>query len=73
MSIFAYVSILEVALKLVVVLVLSYMSFDNLVMYSILLTLVAMLNFFIYQIECRRKLSFTKYHFVWDKKPVQRK
>ena len=53
MSIFAYVSILEVAL--------------NLVMYSILLTLVAMLNFFIYQIECRRKLSFTKYHFVWDK------
>lgn len=67
MSIFAYVSILEVALKLVVVLVLSYMSFDNLVMYSILLTLVAMLNFFIYQIECRRKLSFTKYHFVWDK------
>ena len=67
MSIFAYVSILEGALKLVVVLVLSYMSFDNLVMYSILLTLVAMLNFFIYQIECRRKLSFTKYHFVWDK------
>jgi len=67
MSIFAYVSILEVALKLVVVLVLSYMSFDNLVMYSILLTLVALLNFFIYQIECRRKLSFTKYHFVWDK------
>lgn len=67
MSIFAYVSVVEVVLKLLVVLILPYISYDSLIVYSILLTLVALLTFFIYQIECRRKLSFTKYHFVWDK------
>lgn len=66
MSIFAYVSILEVVLRLVVVLVLPYISCDNLIMYSILLTLVTFLSFFIYQIECRRKLSFTKFRPVYD-------
>lgn len=68
MSIFAYVSILEVVLKLLVVIALPYMSFDNLVMYAILLTLVSFLSLFVYQLECRRKLWFTKFHLVWDKK-----
>ena len=67
MSIFAYVSVLEVVLRLGVVLVLPIISFDSLVMYSILLMLVTLLSLFIYQIECKRKLSFTRFKFVWDK------
>jgi hypothetical protein len=67
MSIFAYVSIIEVVLKLVVVLILPYISFDRLIVYSILLTIVTQISFFIYKIECRRKLPFTKFHFEWDR------
>lgn len=67
MSIFAYVSVLEAVLKLVVVLILPYISYDSLIIYSILITFVTFLTFFIYQLECGRKLAFTKFHFVWDK------
>ena len=68
MSIFTYVSVLEVVLRLGAVLILPYLTQDSLVLYSILLMLVTLLTFFIYHIECRMKLSFTKFHFVWDKK-----
>lgn len=67
MSIFAYISIFEVVLKLVVVFILPYIFFDSLVMYSVLIVGITLLSFFIYQLECRRKLSFTKFHFVLDK------
>ncbi len=67
MSVFAFVSVLEVVLKLVIVLILPYLCYDSLIMYSILLTFVALLTFFIYQVECRKKLSFTKFQFVKDK------
>lgn len=67
MSVFAYVSVLEVVLKLLAVLVLPYIAYDSLIMYSILMVLVTLLTFLIYQQECRRKLSFAKWHFVWDK------
>ena len=67
MSVFAYVSVLEVVLKLIIVLLLPYISHDSLIMYSILLSIVSLLTLFIYKIECRRKLSFTKFIFAWDK------
>lgn len=67
MNIFAYVSVIEVVLRLVVVLFLPFISYDSLIIYSILITLVALLTFLIYQIECRRKLSFTEINISWDK------
>lgn len=67
MSIFAYISIFEVILKLVIVLILPYIHLDNLIIYSVLLTGVSFLSLIIYLFECKRRLSFTKYHFIWDK------
>lgn len=67
MSIFAYVSILETLFKLIIVLILPYIAADKLISYVILLSLVSVLNFLVYEEVCRRKLSFTRFHLQWDK------
>ena len=68
MSIFAYISVIEVLLKLGIAFLLPHITYDSLIVYSILLSFVSLASLFIYQIECRRKLSFTKFHFEWDRK-----
>lgn len=67
MSIFAYISILDVVLKLVIVLILPYFAVDSLILYSFLLSGISLLNFVLYRFICRRKMAFTHYHFIWDK------
>lgn len=66
MSVYAYISILEVCLKLIIVLILPYFAADKLISYVILLSLVSVLNFIIYEEVCRRKLSFTRFYLQWD-------
>lgn len=68
MSIFAYISILEVVLKLLIVLVLPYSSIDRLILYSILFSGISLLSFSLYKGICHRKIAFTHFHFVWNKK-----
>ena len=70
MSAFAYISVLEVILKLVIVFLLSFSSFDKLIVYSVLVLLVSVLIRFCYTIYCKRnfeeciyRLSFDKYLF----------
>lgn len=67
MSVFAFVSIAEVLLKFVAVLVLPFFLADNLIIYSILITVVSLLVFIIYVIVCHVKLPFTKLRRHWDK------
>lgn len=67
MSIFAYISILDVVLKLVIVLILPYFAVDSLILYSFLLSGISLLNFVLYRFICRRKMAFTHFHFIWDK------
>jgi len=68
MGIFAYISILDVILKLIIVLILPYISVDSLILYSILFASISLLNLNLYRIICRNKMWFTHFHFVWDKK-----
>ena len=68
MGVFAYISILDVVLKLIIVLVLPYFSVDSLILYSILLSGISFLILILYRAVCIRKMSFTHFHFVWDKK-----
>ena len=68
MSIFAYLSIFETALKLIIVLLLQYIKTDRLIMYVILLCLVSIINLIIYIIICNNKFIFCKFHFSIDKK-----
>ena len=67
MGIFAYISILDVVLKLVIVLILPYCAVDSLILYSFLLSGISLLNFVLYRFICRRKMTFTHFHFIWDK------
>lgn len=68
MSIFAIASIIEVSLKLISVSVLVYISQDKLIAYSISIVCVSLITFFIYKVQCNKKLTFTKLRFHWDKR-----
>lgn len=69
MKAFAYISIVEVALKLAVVYVLIVFSYDKLILYAVLLLLVSAIVRFIYALycnrfdECRFVLGFDKVLF----------
>jgi O-antigen/teichoic acid export membrane protein len=68
MNVFAYVSIIEVILKLLIVYVLQLFGYDKLVFYAILIFLVSLVLRIIYGIYCARNFEESHYHFFWDKK-----
>ena len=67
MSAFAYISIVDVVLRLIIVYLLLVFSFDKLILYSILVLAVQILIRFCYSIYCQRHFDETKYRHVWDK------
>lgn len=68
MSAFAYLSIIDVILKLLICYVVIYIPYDKLITYSTLLFLISLLYQFINVIYCKRNFEEAKYHFLWDKK-----
>lgn len=66
MSFFAWVSIVEAVLKLLVVYLLIISPFDKLVAYVILLTLVSIIILFCYKIYCNKKFEIAHYKKVTD-------
>lgn len=67
MSVFAYMSVLEVTLKLLIVFALYVSPFDKLKSYAVLLLCVAVLIRFIYARYCKKKFEECSYHMVFDK------
>lgn len=67
MSVFAYVSIVEVTAKLLVVYLLNIGDFDKLKLYATLLFIVQIGLMLFYRVYCTRHFKETKYHFVYDK------
>lgn len=67
MSAFAYISVLEVVLKLAIVYMLVVFSVDKLILYAFLLLGIQLLIRFCYSIYCNRHFKETKYRHVWDK------
>jgi len=67
MNMYAYVSILEAILKLLIVFFLVYFGSDKLITYSILTFVVAFAIRITYQIYCRREFTESKYKFQYDK------
>ena len=57
MSAFAYVSILEVSLKLLIVFLISYTSFDRLILYAILMAVVALIIQSVYALYCYKSFD----------------
>lgn len=68
MKVYAYVSILEVSLKLLIVFVLIWLSFDKLKLYGILHFVVTLIIALIYRIYTLRKFDETQFEIVKEKK-----
>ena len=66
MSAFAYISILEVVLKLTIVYILIVFSYDKLIFYSFLILVVQILVRLCYSHYCNRHFDESKYRHVWD-------
>lgn len=67
MKAFAYLSMLEVLLKLVVVFLLMGSSFDKLKIYAVFLLGVSIVIQLCYFMYCRIYFSESRFHLVWDK------
>ena len=67
MSVFAYISILEVTLKLLIVYLLYISPIDKLITYSFLLASVSLIIRFVYSLYCSRHFSECHYRFVYNK------
>lgn len=67
MDFYAYVSLIEVVLKLVVVYLLYITSHDKLILYALLYTLIPLLMNVIYKIYCNHNFVTSKYKRLWDK------
>ena len=71
MNIYAYMSIFDVIMKLVVILLIQYLTFDKLILYSILLFVISISSIIIYNFYCRRNFQECKFKIVRDKQIVK--
>lgn len=72
MSAFAYISILEVMAKLIIVYMLLWSPFDKLIFYAVLMTSVALIIRFVYGYYCKRHFEECTYHFIFDKELLKK-
>ena len=67
MTVYAYMSIIEVILRLVIVYLLYISPLDKLITYSFLSVIVSIIVRIVYGVYCSRKFEECHYHYVWDK------
>lgn len=67
MSAFAYISILDSVLKLLVALLLLVAPYDKLIFYGTLLFSIQLLNISIYFLYCKKNFIETRFKLFWDK------
>lgn len=67
MSVYAYVSIVEVILRLIIVFALVWVGFDKLKMFAVLVFGVSAIVWILYKIYCKRNFTETTYKFFWEK------
>ena len=67
MTAFAYIGILDVVMKLLVVLILPFVLVDKLIVYSLLIVLVAIIVRIIYAVYCTRNFTECRYCFIYNK------
>lgn len=71
MNIYAWISIIDVVLKLAIVFLLQIFGFDKLILYAILIFCVSVLMRMIYTMYCRKNFPESRYSLSWDKKLFQ--
>ena len=66
MKVFAYISIIDVTLKLIIVFMLTLFNYDKLIMYSILMFLVSVIIRLIYGIYSKQNFEECRFKWLWD-------
>ena len=67
MSAFAYISIIDCTLKLIVAFIIAYNPFDKLVYYGLLIMVVGLTNRMMYAIYSKRHFEEATYQMIFDK------
>lgn len=67
MNAFAWISIIEVSLKLLIVFLLIWFGYDKLKLYGFLVFIVSLIIGFIYNIYSRHNFPESKFNLLWDK------
>lgn len=67
MNFYAFVSILDAVLKLIIVCILPYVSADKLIIYGIMMTTVSVVDFCLYRFYCKKKFEDLKFDRVIDR------
>jgi O-antigen/teichoic acid export membrane protein len=67
MNVYAYVSIVEALLKLVIVFLLKKLPYDKLIVYGILLFIVGFINTAMYRLYCKKHYDECRFKPLWDK------
>ncbi len=71
MSFYAYLSIIECALKLGIAILLAYFGGERLIFYAVLMFIASFLTTFVYYIYCKKKYDYIRFKLLWDKKEVK--
>lgn len=71
MGAFAFMSILDVTLKLLIVFLLATMNYDKLILYGLFLLLIQVFDRIIYGVYCKRKFPETQVSLFWDEAMVK--
>lgn len=67
MDFYAYLSLLDVILKLGIVYLLYISPIDKLIAYGFLFMLTDLTDNIIYRVYCKKKFKTASYHWIWDK------
>lgn len=67
MNVFAWVSIADVSLKLLIVFMLQWFGFDKLKLYAVLMFTVSLIIRLIYGVYCNHKFKESKFRYYWNK------
>lgn len=68
MSVFAWVSIIDVMLKLLIVFMLAWFGMDKLTLYAVLSLAVVFIIFMVYRSYCKSRFAESRFRLYWDKK-----
>ena len=67
MNFYAYVSIAEVILKLLIVYALTITQYDRLIVYNILHLFISVSLLLVYKIYCNYYYTISRFDYIWDK------
>lgn len=67
MNVFAWVSIIDVMLKLLIVFMLSWFGMDKLILYAVLSLTVVFIIFMVYRSYCKNRFTESRFRLYWDK------